>query len=107
MEKDRHIETFSVDWRGIALSVTYEANWLNICTEKLGMARAHLEIRSVRSERARLPITETGYRSHFLDPEDVVLAGGPVAFAIAWLDEFANDRAWREYEASTRQGSLF
>ncbi len=30
---------------------------------------AHLEIRSIKPERAPLPITETGYRSHFHQPE--------------------------------------
>jgi hypothetical protein len=107
MEEDRHIETFTVDWRGIALSVTYEANWLNICTTQWDMARAHLQIRSVGPERARLPITETGYRSHFLDSDEIAVAGGPVAYVIAWLDQAADNQVWREYEASIRQGSLF
>ena len=35
---------------------------------------------------AVLPITETGYRSHFLAATEVIAAGGPVRYVLAWLD---------------------
>ena len=41
---------------------------------------AHLDITTIEPPRAPLPITETGYRSHFLHPDEVAAYGGPEAF---------------------------
>lgn len=97
----RSIITIAFDWQGIALSVTYEPNWLDLESADV----AHLQIESV--DHVRLPITETGYRSQFLSPEEVEQAGGPVAFATAWLDEMARSKEWRRYVEASRQLSLF
>ena len=61
----------------------------------------------VRPKRASIPITETGYRSHFIDSEELSLAGGPVAFALARLDAEANSKEWQKREFVRRQGDLF
>lgn len=57
--------------------------------------------------KAALPITETGYRSHFLAPQEVERAGGPVAFVVAWLNEAARNKGWKETEEKVRQLNLF
>jgi hypothetical protein len=54
------------DWQGITVSVAYEADWLGISKELPQFATAHLEIRSEEHSNAALPVTETGYRSHFI-----------------------------------------
>jgi hypothetical protein len=82
------------------VSVRYEADWLQ------GFM-ARLEIEAVSPERAPLPITETGYRSHFLAPGAVEAVGGPVAYATLWLDAEARSTAWREREQAARQYVLF
>jgi hypothetical protein len=54
------------------------------------MVLVHLtgpEPRPLRDSQKPLPITETGYRSHFTAPETAAPFGGPVAYVIAWLDE--------------------
>lgn len=56
---------------------------------------------------AALPITETGYRSHFLTPQEVERAGGPVALVVAWLNEAARNKGWKEAEEKARQLNLF
>lgn len=101
MTQERHIETFSIDWQGIALLVSYEVRWLN--SEAANVA--HLQIESVG--RVRLPITETGYLSHFREAELIAQAGGPVAYAVAWLDHAARSKEWRKYAEASRQLSLF
>lgn len=101
MTQERHIETFSVDWQGIALLVSYEVRWLN--SEAANVA--HLQVESVG--RVRLPITETGYRSHFASPDEITQAGGPVSCAVAWLDYMARSKEWKDYAEASRQLSLF
>lgn len=69
---------------------------------------AHLEIRCIMPERAPLPITSTGYRSHFHQPGIVESLGGDVVAQImAWLDEEDTKPEWRAYRNASRQGELF
>ena len=68
---------------------------------------AHLEIESIAPERAHLPITETGYRSHFTSPDTVAAYGGPVAFVEAWLETESQAPDWRREEQQRRQLTLF
>lgn len=87
-------------WQGIEIHVIY--------TQRKWSVIDHLEIRSVNPERAPLPITETGYRSHFIQPGTVEAHGGDViAQVTAWLDEEAAKPAWRAYVEASRQMRLF
>ena len=69
---------------------------------------AHLEVRSVDPERAPLPITETGYLSHFHQPGTVEALGGDVVAQVtAWLEEKAESKPWKTYVEKSRQYRLF
>lgn len=87
-------------WRGIEIEARYvPLQWGVI---------AHLEIESVAPARAPLPITETGYRSHFHQPNTVESRGGDVvAQVIAWLDDEAVSPEWKAYDESRKQLTLF
>lgn len=93
-------QTYRFTWRGIGIEAIYTPlKWNTI---------AHLEIRSVAPEGAALPVSETGYRSHFHQPGTVEAQGGDVvAQVIAWLDEAATTSQWRQHEETARQLSLF
>lgn len=93
-------QIYRLTWRGIGIEAIYTPlKWKTI---------AHLEVRSINPERAKLPITETGYRSHFHQPGTIEALGGDVvAQVIAWLDEEANSPEWRRIEEAARQLSLF
>lgn len=103
-EKERHIVTTQIDWQGIALSVSYEESYYGTDPEH-DYAMAHLQI--LADGRQPLPITETGYKSHFLHPSFVTHAGGPVAYARAWLDAEAATEEWCRHTATKQQLSLF
>ncbi len=107
MEEERQITTAAFEWRGVTVSVSYEPNWLNMRATRWDMARSHLEVRAVAPEGARLPITETGYRSYFLHPDDVTEAGGPAEYVRAWLDHAAQSPEWRRRVEAARQLTLF
>jgi len=103
---NRHIETFTLDWSGVRLEIQWEPCWLRT-DEELGWDTAHISITAIAPERAPLPITETGYRSHFTTAAIVADMGGPVEFVRTWLDEEAATPAWRAQESSRRQLALF
>ncbi|MEF2553963.1 hypothetical protein VQ042_21910 [Aurantimonas sp. A2-1-M11] len=100
----RSFETHTILWRGLSLEVRYEQNWLG--TEGV-FSTAHLQVNTVSPESAPLPITETGYRSRFIDAETITEAGGPVAFVQAWLDQAAETKSWKEQQEKGRQMTLF
>jgi hypothetical protein len=91
-----------MDWEGIALLVKWCPSWNG---ENAIYQIAHLEIHT--ANKTPLPITETGYKSHFIDKEAVEALGGPLAYARAWLDEAAAEPAWKAKVQASRQLSLF
>ena len=91
----------TIDWQGITLSVTYEENAFGLTWV------ADMEIRSINPEKAPLPITNTGYRSHFPHPDNVKEAGGADAYVIAWLEEAAKSPEWCNRKTAPNQLSLF
>ena len=106
MTRERHITTTKIDWQGITLSVEYEEAFLGFCRPSPS-ALAHLQIRSIMPDRAALPMTETGYRSHFIHPDAIDEAGGAIAYVIAWLEHDARKPEWRKQQANGQQLSLF
>jgi hypothetical protein len=65
----------------------------------------HIEVVSV--DRVPLPITGTGYKSHFISPERIAEFGTPVDFVMAWLDHATGSAEWIKAEFESRQLSLF
>ena len=102
----RHYEHHEIVWDGITISISYEPRWLSLADD-YGLDTAHLEIEAISPERASLPITETGYRSHFTTASTVAAMGGPVALVRTWLDEEAATSAWQQQAAAARQLTLF
>lgn len=93
-------QTYRFQWEGIEIEAIYSPI-------KWGVI-AHLEIESIQPPRAPLPITESGYKSHFHPCGTVEANGGDVvAQIVAWLDEEAAKPEWRAYAANSRQGELF
>lgn len=106
MRKRRGILVETMDWQGITLSVSYDAEYLGFARGS-ECAVAHLQVEAVHPQHAPLSITETGYRSHFIHPSAIDDAGGTTAFVIAWLDEAARSPAWRKRQNAAQQLSLF
>ena len=57
--------------------------------------------------RCPLPVTETGYASHFADFTIIAQAGGLLAYLSGKLDAAANSPNWRNREQALRQLTLF
>lgn len=65
--------THKLVWRDITCRVRHTPNYLS-------KGWSHIEIVVLKPKGAPLPITETGYRSHFLGHNELQRAGGPVHF---------------------------
>lgn len=84
------------EWEGIRIELSHTVNWLNTGYD-------HVELRA----KERLPLTKTGYRSHFIHAEELALFDGPVDFARQWLDRMAREPTWQQYLVDRQQLSLF
>ena len=83
-------QTQKITWRGIGIEITF-------IPEAFGMVD-HIELRT--EGKAPLPVTETGYRSHFTHKGTVTDYGGAVALVTAWLDHEAERTGWRGAQLS-------
>lgn len=92
------------NWNGIEIEIRWIADYVSFDD---GQSMAHLEVESVKPARAPLPITETGYRSHFINRSNVDHMGGPEAYVEAWIDEMSRTHAWREAAIASTQLALF
>jgi len=104
----RHFETHICEWEGRRIEVRYEPDWLNRQQDPDNQYQVgHLDIRTIAPENAPLPITETGYRSHFIHPSIIDEAGGPVAYVLAWIKREAYAPHWLKIQTEFEQPSLF
>ena len=87
-------------WRHVTARVRHTPNYIST-------GWSHIEITVQEPKGAPIPITETGYKSHFIDEDILKKAGGPAAFFLAWIEQEAKTKAWAKAEAKWRQLELF
>ena len=96
-----------LEWRGRTLRIEFEADWAGNGDDNPETAIALLEVFVEAPIGAPIPVTTSGYRSHFLPPVIITRAGGAAAFVGAWLDEQARGRQWLRIDERWRQLDLF
>jgi hypothetical protein len=101
MKTENPITTEMLEWQGITLSVECERNYATMT------GLTHLSIHVLEPSTSKLPITETGYRSHFLSEAEVAELGGPLGFVRAWLDAEAATPDWQAQQQAARQMTMF
>jgi hypothetical protein len=87
-------------WRDVTCRVRCTPNYIS-------KGWTHIELIVVSPKGAPLPITSTGYLSHFLDEDVLKRAGGPVPLFLAWIEREATSKAWAKTEFKWRQMDLF
>ncbi len=104
--KARHITRAETSWRN---DITGETVRLRVIHSRddLAVGTDHLEFEVIAPPRAALPITDTGYRSHFLPADEIARAGGPLPLVADWLGSTAALAPWRRAQQAAAQGDLF
>lgn len=97
---------YAIQWTNPLTNETIKIR-ITHARDYLASGSDHLEILSLAPKKAPLPITETGYRSHFMPPLELMNAGGPVTFVTAWLEQEAKTKAWSKTATAKAQGDLF
>lgn len=87
-------------WHGVLCRVSHQANFIN-------KGWSQIEIEVIDPRGAPIPITDTGYRAHHLDEEELRAAGGFVAYFTSWLEREANTEGYARAKAKWNQLDLF
>lgn len=98
-------QTIKAIWNNIAITIDYVPNYSNSVKELTGETLSHLEVRSVNKQK--LPITETGYRSHFTSKKEIDIFDGAEQYILAWLNQESHSKEWQDYMLSSQQLRLF
>jgi len=93
------VNIYDFEWSGIRILLRHVHNYCGVIE--------HLEIRTIDPEKAPLPITETGYKSHFIDESDLNEYGSALDYVLAWLDDGAANPEWQKQKDVASQYSLF
>lgn len=104
---DQSYDITRLDWQGILIEVRYCKSWSPAYERIYGHGMSHIEVEAIEPAGGFLPITDTGYRSHFIPAPEVEEVGGAAAYVLEALEAAASDRKWKEREAAARQYSLF
>lgn len=94
--EDHPNEPLELLWQGIHVNVCISRDWLQT-------GYHHIELRAEQS----LPVTQTGYRSHFVPAEQFETFDSLEQLVFQWLDQAAQSKHWEKTQEAQRQLSLF
>ncbi len=100
----KYIESTMV-WRGINILVRYNPNYFESSKERMGYRLVHLEV--ITPNKTPLPFTESGYRSHFTNADEIEEYTTPIDFVKAWLEATAKSKQWKKHREQRNQLTLF
>ena len=87
--------SYKIVWEGIHITIFHKPDYVFVYD--------HIEVMA----ETPIPITETGYRSIFIQAEEIKDYGGIVELITFLLDTEAQSSNWKEYINMNRQGCLF
>lgn len=90
------VKTIEFLWHGIAITVSISHNFLNT-------GYHHIELRSDQP----LPVTTTGYRSHFILLDQFEAFASLEQLVRLWLDDSAKSSEWIKAAEDQKQLRLF
>lgn len=101
---DPKYEIHQANWEGIDLVVSHCRAWLG---SRSDFQIQHIEVRS--AEFVALPITETGYRSIFLNGSEALFEyqNDPVNYVLSYIRHKAKTKEWKKHVEQRRQPDLF
>ena len=100
-------DIFTLQWQDYEIQISYTASAYKSVERIYGYAMCHIEIETLKPERAALPVTESGYRSIFITAPELEEEGGVKTLVLGMLDEAAQKQEWKEAELQRRQYKLF
>lgn len=99
MNKNFASHTLHFEWDNVKIELCYQHKRFGVID--------HIEIRSIDPAHAPLPITQTGYRSHFISDDELQDFDSPLDFVQTWMRVEAAKPHWMGQSHTPAQYSLF
>lgn len=96
-------QTLKMIWQNIAIDIVYTPNRFPSYYKVHGTHLDHFAIAVAQP----LPISETGFKSHFVLADYVCEYETPLAYIEAWLGHAGGSKAWKKDCEKSRQLTLF
>lgn len=96
------MQTFTINWNQLEIRIRFHPNRF--------AGHDHLELETLPKnggKRPALPLTETGYKSHFAPHGEIEAGGGAVQYVLDALTKAEQSLEWQRYLAASQQLSLF
>lgn len=103
MESPMEKITYEITWQNRKIKIHYTPDAVPTYRKIYGTAMCHVGIECDEP----LPITSTGYRSHYIQADALEHYGGAVQMVTDWLVEESEKDDWKKFEISRLQLSLF
>lgn len=103
MNDENPYQTFLLVWNLIEIEITYNPDYSEATRRISGYRLAHLQLTS--KDRVPLPMTETGYRSHFTAAKSIEAFESPIDFVKAWLTESEQSKQWKAHIKTVQKQS--
>ena len=98
-----NIQIIKKSWNGINIEVHYDPIYFKLGND---YTLSHIDVYSENNRP--LPITETGYRSHFFEAREIEAYVDIWAYVLARIEHEANaNSAWKTIEQNSKQLTLF
>lgn len=101
----KEYQTLTIEWRKVAITVRHCKDWSKGHFNINGTRMTHTEIINIDNDP--LPITSTGYKSHFMDSTHLDNYDGILDYVTQWLDHEAQSKQWKAYVVDKSQLKLF
>lgn len=105
MSSKKNHTTHSLTWRHAVTGKTHRVR-ITHTPNYLHDGHDHIEVQSQPKAQPH-PISDTGYRSEFINAEALAAAGGPVAFVTTLFAAAMASKTWRDAQCRRQQGDLF
>ena len=110
----KHTKSGTAKPRAKRVPTTTRGTWLDVTfrvrhtPDYIIKGTDHIELIVIAPKREQLPITETGYLSHFTtDSKQVPNAKAGLAFLLDWIEREAKTKRWQKLDCKRRQLDLF
>lgn len=102
---DKPYQDIPILWQNIAITVCFCPCYSKVYFSNYGHSMTHIELQ--RDEPGELPMSTTGYCSHFVNQLAVDAPGSVLDYVMACLDHESKWKSWQDYVANSQQLTLF
>ncbi len=98
-------QTLKMIWNNVAITIKHNSSWSKAYADIQSAKMTHTII--IRDDGLALPISDSGFRSLWLDSRNLEQYEGILDYVKQWLDHDAQSKKWKAIQDDQNQLKLF